>query len=484
MAIGFESLLDSLKLPNNLIPQWAAFKGILVNVAPVIRSIENFFPSIAISAGELAKQLLAMNGINLGWLKSLAPFLENMVVRAGPAVWWIGAIMVVLDLLKKLNFGAKIAVNTFTFLIEAGNKAVAALHDAFGGLVRFITGGLVDALQSAALILGDLFAPQQQPVAMVASGDLSAGLLSGMGGSGQGLVDLGATSTKASEVISQSLQSIGDQANLIGQNISDTYTNIIDSINQKIEEFKQSVPDLGAGFGDIWGSITKPDLIFGAFKKMGENIKQGIKNLFERTVGALKEGMSWLLWTFLWNLNFVSAGLLALSTLFGFLEADISNFIKALAVAIPSLAPIEPWLQRFSKAIVRFLPALTAILIQLGKLDFLPNLPMWFYTWIDSLDGATLALFSLIGQLYTLSKAVPVVREIGAAIAAVGKFFQPVFDLGSRVLASLGDAIKAAGGIRTHQQAVDLILAGATRLGTSWGIDLLKQREQDAKAGG
>jgi deoxyribose-phosphate aldolase len=44
--------------------------------------------------------------------------------------------------------------------------------------------------------------------------------------------------------------------------------------------------------------------------------------------------------------------------------------------------------------------------------------------------------------------------------------------------------IKAAGGIRTHTQAVELILAGATRLGTSWGIDLLKQREQEAKAGG
>jgi deoxyribose-phosphate aldolase len=39
--------------------------------------------------------------------------------------------------------------------------------------------------------------------------------------------------------------------------------------------------------------------------------------------------------------------------------------------------------------------------------------------------------------------------------------------------------IKAAGGIRTHTQAVELILAGATRLGTSWGIDLLKQRELD-----
>jgi deoxyribose-phosphate aldolase len=44
--------------------------------------------------------------------------------------------------------------------------------------------------------------------------------------------------------------------------------------------------------------------------------------------------------------------------------------------------------------------------------------------------------------------------------------------------------IKAAGGIRTHSQAVELILAGATRLGTSWGIDLLKQREQESKAGG
>jgi deoxyribose-phosphate aldolase len=43
--------------------------------------------------------------------------------------------------------------------------------------------------------------------------------------------------------------------------------------------------------------------------------------------------------------------------------------------------------------------------------------------------------------------------------------------------------IKAAGGIRTHAQAVELILAGATRLGTSWGIDLLKQREQESKAG-
>jgi deoxyribose-phosphate aldolase len=39
--------------------------------------------------------------------------------------------------------------------------------------------------------------------------------------------------------------------------------------------------------------------------------------------------------------------------------------------------------------------------------------------------------------------------------------------------------IKAAGGIRTHDKAVELILAGATRIGTSWGMDLLKQRERD-----
>jgi deoxyribose-phosphate aldolase len=39
--------------------------------------------------------------------------------------------------------------------------------------------------------------------------------------------------------------------------------------------------------------------------------------------------------------------------------------------------------------------------------------------------------------------------------------------------------IKASGGIVTHDRAVELILAGATRLGTSMGVDLLKQREQD-----
>jgi deoxyribose-phosphate aldolase len=37
--------------------------------------------------------------------------------------------------------------------------------------------------------------------------------------------------------------------------------------------------------------------------------------------------------------------------------------------------------------------------------------------------------------------------------------------------------IKASGGIRTYDQAVDLIVAGATRLGTSKGPDLIRQRD-------
>jgi deoxyribose-phosphate aldolase len=37
--------------------------------------------------------------------------------------------------------------------------------------------------------------------------------------------------------------------------------------------------------------------------------------------------------------------------------------------------------------------------------------------------------------------------------------------------------IKASGGIRTAAQALELILAGATRLGTSRGVDLLRQRD-------
>ncbi|OUL28172.1 deoxyribose-phosphate aldolase [Nostoc sp. 106C] len=41
--------------------------------------------------------------------------------------------------------------------------------------------------------------------------------------------------------------------------------------------------------------------------------------------------------------------------------------------------------------------------------------------------------------------------------------------------------IKASGGIRTIQQALELILAGATRLGTSRGIDLIRQRNNPEK---
>jgi deoxyribose-phosphate aldolase len=41
--------------------------------------------------------------------------------------------------------------------------------------------------------------------------------------------------------------------------------------------------------------------------------------------------------------------------------------------------------------------------------------------------------------------------------------------------------IKASGGIRTFSQAMDLILAGATRLGTSRSIELLHERDRIAK---
>lgn len=37
--------------------------------------------------------------------------------------------------------------------------------------------------------------------------------------------------------------------------------------------------------------------------------------------------------------------------------------------------------------------------------------------------------------------------------------------------------IKASGGIRTLEQAIDLIVAGATRLGTSRSLDLIRQRD-------
>ncbi len=41
--------------------------------------------------------------------------------------------------------------------------------------------------------------------------------------------------------------------------------------------------------------------------------------------------------------------------------------------------------------------------------------------------------------------------------------------------------IKASGGITTHEQAIDLIVAGATRLGTSRGIELLHQRDNKSE---
>ena len=41
--------------------------------------------------------------------------------------------------------------------------------------------------------------------------------------------------------------------------------------------------------------------------------------------------------------------------------------------------------------------------------------------------------------------------------------------------------IKASGGIRTYEQAIALIQAGATRLGTSRGIDLIRQQSESVK---
>ena len=41
--------------------------------------------------------------------------------------------------------------------------------------------------------------------------------------------------------------------------------------------------------------------------------------------------------------------------------------------------------------------------------------------------------------------------------------------------------IKASGGIRTYEQAIALIHAGATRLGTSRGVDLLRQQSESVR---
>ena len=38
--------------------------------------------------------------------------------------------------------------------------------------------------------------------------------------------------------------------------------------------------------------------------------------------------------------------------------------------------------------------------------------------------------------------------------------------------------VKASGGIRTADQAIALVQTGATRIGTSWGTDLVKQQQQ------
>jgi deoxyribose-phosphate aldolase len=43
--------------------------------------------------------------------------------------------------------------------------------------------------------------------------------------------------------------------------------------------------------------------------------------------------------------------------------------------------------------------------------------------------------------------------------------------------------IKASGGIRTVEQAIALIEAGATRLGTSRGVDLVRQRDDREQRG-
>lgn len=56
----------------------------------------------------------------------------------------------------------------------------------------------------------------------------------------------------------------------------------------------------------------------------------------------------------------------------------------------------------------------------------------------------------------------------GATVADVGTLKQ---------LAKERVGIKASGGIRTVNQALELIVAGATRLGTSHGVDLLRQRD-------
>ena len=56
----------------------------------------------------------------------------------------------------------------------------------------------------------------------------------------------------------------------------------------------------------------------------------------------------------------------------------------------------------------------------------------------------------------------------GATVADVKSLYE---------LAKEQVGIKASGGILKVEQAIDLVVVGATRLGTSRGVDLLRQRD-------
>lgn len=77
--------------------------------------------------------------------------------------------------------------------------------------------------------------------------------------------------------------------------------------------------------------------------------------------------------------------------------------------------------------------------------------------------------------------AAEICMEAGAAFLKTSTGWQggaTVADVRSlKEIAKERVGIKAAGGIRTVNQALELIMAGATRLGTSRGVDLLKERD-------
>jgi deoxyribose-phosphate aldolase len=89
---------------------------------------------------------------------------------------------------------------------------------------------------------------------------------------------------------------------------------------------------------------------------------------------------------------------------------------------------------------------------------------------------------SLLTQLEQIMAA-QICMDAGARMLATGTGWNGAATVADvRLLKELTKdqiGIKAAGGIQTHDRAVELVLAGATRLGTSLGVDLLKQREQD-----